>query len=964
MNDYLLALGNFSTALIDHLNNENNKGNSFTKDNLSTEFSIAFDILFIHWVHSNEPKVVETILEAMGPMTNLLPTEKYEALVPKLIPNMFLLYKKPNLDSYFVTQAVTYILMRTVKNKSLLPSQMIDNINATLFSLVLTLPDYDQPQKIKNHFEVLRCFDILLLNFPSFTQEFLYQRAKAVNEEEKMKAIVILTHLLSSSEKAISENLIMISKENISIENVSIKMKRVLLKAIVALAYRQNLQEPNDYVLYEFIVKYICNTNNVNMGENEMHDFFNDCENSLYLLSSTVKNIKRILWPLLLKGFLQCKYSISLSILAKCLNQILQIDDDENSEEEVSNEGSKLYIPTNEAIFVRCLSLLNYPYDEKMFRNIITFLLRFCDDIHKNLAISWELDLKNHLTYLNSKTFSATVWESMILDLFRSAIYLVNDNSWIETVCHKILEQIPQSESYISQKGILYKFLATLLCNMIDVQSVEYRLNIYFHSLPNCLPGEEVYLAQALGIASIKHGLRIVEKLDDLCKDIDSRKSSGFLKFNFMKNHKLDVSLNNLKYSITLCYGEVAKELLDFKVLEKFVKTDTDGYGTLVRWIINIFQNTSSSLHLIQATINTTYLLAKAIHSIPHNVILQDRWKLLNLVLDQMLDNNPNHDTIQLFPEIINATATLALLPKYLLPEERNAILRIIFSKSFNSINFLDSKDGPKQFNEDEFNKVLTDIQNSLDSLVREFIMQSTCPSTLDDILSILDEWINHDCRHIRLAAIKSIQTALVSFIKNIKLTYENPSRFNQSGIILGRMISKCADDYSTVRCTAINCIKVIIQIINLYEGGMIEQQCESTLTKLENEICTEELDVILNVFESIGEIVSNKVQHQQTIQLIESLLHGLQDSSSFKMCCNVVLNILFKTKGQELYQHVNNIMGLILDALSKVQDSDDKSDLLQTVLTFTRHHLKPVVSYLLMQPLPFDRLVLIRSSK
>ncbi|XP_077296156.1 maestro heat like repeat family protein c11.1 [Arctopsyche grandis] len=951
---FAYALGNFSMALMDYLSNNTNEENVLAKDNLSTEFSIAFDVLFLHWVNSNEPKVVETILEAMGPMTNLLSNEKHEMLVAKLVQNIFPLYRKPNLDSYFVTQAVTYILTRTVnKNKILLTSAMIESINSTLFSLVLTLPDYDQPQKIKNHFEVLRCFDILLINFPNFTLEFLYQHAKINNEEEKMKSIVILTHLLTSSEKVIVENFISILKDNIVIES-SVKMKRVLLKAIVALAYRQNLKEPDNCVLYEFIIKYICNTKEEDMSENDIFDLFNDCENSLYLLSSTVNDIKPVLWPLLLKAFLQAKYSNSISILAKCLIQLMQIDSEDN-ESAVTN--GKLHTPSNEAIFVRSLSLLNYPYNEKLYRNILNFLLKFCEDIHKNLAISWELDLKNHLTYLNSKDFSAVVWESMMLDLFRSAIYLVNDNSWVECICHKILEQIPQCESCISQKGILYKFLAILLCNMVDQKTVEYRLDTYFNALPNAVTGEEDYLAEALGIASIKHGLRIVEKLDELCKDIESRKASRFLKFNFMKNPKQDTSINNLKQTITLCYGYVARELLDFQILEKLIRTDAEGCGSLIRWLVNILQSTSTSFNLMRASISTIHLLAKAIQVIPHNIVLHDRWKLLNLVLDQMLEKNSTKDDIELFPKIIDATTSLALLPKHLVPEERNAVLRLIYSKVSNSINFLENKINTKQLDEDEFSNLVNDIQCSLDSLVKEFIMQSTCPSTLDDMLSILDEWITSDSRTVRLAALRSTQVALSSFIQNIKLTYENPSRFNQSGLLMGRMISRCSDEYSTIRSTSVNCIKILIQIINLYDGRLIDPQCESALSKLEKEIASDDPLVLSNAIEHIGDIVSDKVQHQQIMQLTETLLFGLQINGSSGKGCNVVLNIIFKSKGQDFYQNVNDIMGLVLKTLQKINGAE-KDALLQVMLTFTRHHLKPVVAYLLMQPLPFEKCV------
>lgn len=946
--------------MIDYFGNNENQDNDLKKNNFSTEISIAFDVLHIHWLYSSEPKVVENVLEAMGPMFSLLPSEKMKELIPKLIPAITALYKKLHFDSYFITQALTLMLIESVKEDNLIHIMLIESMIHAMFNQILTSPDYDQPQKIKNHFELLRCFDIFVANFSDTVVEFLFQQTKNNNEEEKMKAVIVLTHLITSSEasvKKIIPHFIEVLKNMIAVEH-SLRMKRTFLKAIVALAYRQYLEQKDDATLLEFIITQ-CSYDSPPTDKGELRNLTIDCENSLFLLSSTVPDIKPSLWPLLLKALLNCDNDETLATISRCLTQLVNV---QHKQENASAHRSEIIVPSNESIYVRSLSLLIDHTNKKMVQNLISFLSSYCEYVHKDLKVSWDMDLKKLGVYLDSNDFCIDTWESLILDLFRSSIYQVNDNKWIEVVLHKILEQIPKNEKNIQRKGILYKFLAILLCHVGDAQTIGYTLDILFNALSNSLPYESKQLARALGIISIKHGLSIVEKLDALAKAIESKKSSRFLNFNFMKNSKHENDINNMKYSITLCYGEVAREVLDEGVLQRLVGSDVEGHGGGMRWTVAQLRHSNNPPPLIQASLNTVEFLARAITSVPHtNITLGDRWNLVNLVLDQMFEHSLKVSNVELYPSIIKATTALILLPKHLAPEERNLIIRTLCGKVYNSVSFLKTKFGSdeEETSNNIFAKIMNDSLGSLNTLIKEFMLQSVCPSTLDDILSILDEWIDNENEQVRTATIRSVQVTLMFFIQNVKLTYENPSRFGQAGLIMGKMVPRCADVSSVVRYTAIDCVKILIQIIDLYEGRSSDSNVDvcKKLSDIQSEIGTQDSEKFSVLISHLATIISNRVPHQQTIQLIESLLSGIYNDEMSGVGCNIVLSNLIKIKGQDLHQNVNDVMDYILNSLVSVE-GNVREGLLNALLTLTRHHPKAVVANLLLQPLPFEKLV------
>ena len=80
-------------------------------------------------------QVCEMALQAIGPMFSLLPSEKINEEVPKLIPVLLGLYRR-NVNPYPVTQCLSAVLHVALSQNKNTVEPLIDNLHNVMFDLV------------------------------------------------------------------------------------------------------------------------------------------------------------------------------------------------------------------------------------------------------------------------------------------------------------------------------------------------------------------------------------------------------------------------------------------------------------------------------------------------------------------------------------------------------------------------------------------------------------------------------------------------------------------------------------------------------------------------------------------------------------------------------------------------------------------------------------------------------------
>lgn len=307
---FLAAIGHIAEAITENLSNQ--KGNSHDEsvdENYHTELGIAYNILQ-QWLPNNRQPVCSEILHSLSFIYPLLPQDKLIEQVPKVIPQIQGFYRR-SMDRNAITQFLAAVLKASIEaDPNSLDSQS-DVLISHLFDLVCVIPDYGRPQTSKGHYEVLRCFDLLLPIYSEKVLDMLLVQLRSNNERERIKALLVVTHVTNVKSDVVAKRVDQITEvlKYMLTHEKTIKVKLVLLKTIVVLAQKALLQD-NEFIRY--IIVHCCQFSKVNPdfgSGDEYADFMQACKNSLDILASNVPTVSDLLKRELLQFYMLLDYT-------------------------------------------------------------------------------------------------------------------------------------------------------------------------------------------------------------------------------------------------------------------------------------------------------------------------------------------------------------------------------------------------------------------------------------------------------------------------------------------------------------------------------------------------------------------------------------------------------------------------------------------------------------------------------
>lgn len=292
---HAFVVGQFCEAVVEYESNNLVDGNGERCD-ISAEVGVAYDVFMQNWLPAREPKVSVDVLNALSHMFPLLQPDRIQEQSTKVIGFILGLYRR-SIDRLSITQFLAAVIKTCLKQDRNLLKPVSTSLIASLFDLVCVNPDFERPQTTKGHYEVLRCFDLLSEVFGQQIVEVLLIQLRSNNQSERIKSVLVVTHLCSTAELIIirkSNDFLEIIKQMITFEK-SLKMKMVLLKIIVAFTEKKLIQ---DIDFIRFILKHSCIMAKVSMDfgtQEEYRDFVKACNNSLNILCSTMCTVDDML---------------------------------------------------------------------------------------------------------------------------------------------------------------------------------------------------------------------------------------------------------------------------------------------------------------------------------------------------------------------------------------------------------------------------------------------------------------------------------------------------------------------------------------------------------------------------------------------------------------------------------------------------------------------------------------------
>ncbi|XP_046676920.1 maestro heat-like repeat-containing protein family member 1 isoform X2 [Homalodisca vitripennis] len=947
---FSFALGKFSEAVLEYLSTQQNNEQgditaSVTREAFTDEITTAYEILLTSWLQSRESKIVENVVVAVGPMFPLVDKEKQAEYATRTITVLLSMYRRTQVISqYPVTQCLASIL-QAAPSSAVEP--LFDQLISVLGAMVVVTLDYTNPQTVKNHSEVLRCYDRLGFHFPERMADVLVKQLTTGSEKERVEALVVAAHLLAGSENVLQPRVhdITIAMRLLLSVN-SVRIKKALLKTIVSLACRGNAEDGSDFV--EFLVRHCC-PSNIQSGP-DWEELKAMCSSTVYLLSSTVAEVETLLWSVLLRLLLLPEYDPACATIARSLAHLAS---KRNSQDSTKNGTG---VPSPPAVFARCMALLGSPLNNNRGPFLLNFLMHYATNLQPILSKIWTHKVPQLINYLEVSEWSETEWEALLLEFVSSSLQTVESEDFVILVASQFSAQLPlYPPAAVDERAMLLKCLALASCNLTDRQIISSHLDVMLTPLRHYTPNDSKACARAVGLLSRIHLNVVLTRLESLTHSELNRRSSRLL--GLMKDTRADLEVERARITLLRCYAEVANQAPPSSLLPHL----EDG---LMTWLISQLSQAKESAAR-EAALFTIANIADTLdrHRDTYSENLKSRDQLLTTLLS-LIQNSPTPE-----PLILRVTAAIVKLPPELTPEVRSTLLKTCFDRVFSaevSENSVEEKPPDS-----------SPLMKNLGILVEELLIDDVSPATLDDISTLLEPWLVQRNIQQRAAAVYVLRITLQAYYNHMTFGYEvshdlsnqeiymwnyifqnlmktktpeinfvNPSKFSQAGMLLARSVLRCLDEEGLVRAAALDCAKLILLITAKYEGHSVGDP------ELEQAFASMSISDS-NINEQLARIVASKLPHYQLYHFADTVLQGLSDLEPANVdSVSDILVHFFQAKGSELYHHINDILALLLVRLAALNPSS-RVGAVRTVLHLARHHPKAVVNVLLDQPLP-----------
>lgn len=236
---YFIALECFSDSLIEYTANLDQAPDpTLAITDFQTELSVAYDILFSNWLTIKDPKILTSVLHALSAMFNILSTERIRQNTVKTTQMLLALFKKHK-DPLPIIKCLGAVISVSAKSDGTLLEPLLAPVLQMMSELICVSPDYAQPELLRTHSEVLRCFECFAQHYSDYIIDHVISQMKNNNDKERIKGLVVLTHLTNSAEGVVRSRLkdVLHVLTDMLTEN-NIRIKIALMKVIVAFAYK------------------------------------------------------------------------------------------------------------------------------------------------------------------------------------------------------------------------------------------------------------------------------------------------------------------------------------------------------------------------------------------------------------------------------------------------------------------------------------------------------------------------------------------------------------------------------------------------------------------------------------------------------------------------------------------------------------------------------------------------------
>uniref|UniRef100_A0A803XNT1 Maestro heat like repeat family member 1 n=1 Tax=Meleagris gallopavo TaxID=9103 RepID=A0A803XNT1_MELGA len=762
---FCYALQHFSESIQEYVANLDQAPDpTVRKDTFCNEIFSAYEVLFNSWLQHREPKLRLAVVEALGAMSYLMPGEKLEDQLPKLIPAVLSLYKK-HTESFYISKSLCQILEASVDIGSRSLDVQLDALLGTLHPQICTPADPAVPLTVKNHTEVLRCFTVLACSFPDRVLTFLLPKLESSSERTRVGTLLIMRQIINSapSQMEIKKPFIL-SSMRLPLQDSNNKVRRAVVQVISAMAHHGYLEQPGGEAMLEFLVRQCALPSDAPQkplpdADDPTSDSVRSISvNTLLLLSTTVDRMNNVLWPYLLEFITPMQFTNALTPICKSLMHLSVKKREEGGNASLIPYDLNGNLPSPHALTTRLLVVSSRPYTgDSRGAAALRLLHALCCSVHPALDRLWSKRiplLVERIEENTEKSLHLEEWEEELLLLLQETLAAVSDNAWI---CHFVTEMCRQLNGYNgfpTEKNFLYKCIGTTLGACVSKELVQKQLQELLETARYNEEAEWEGLASCFGICAINHLEETLAKLEDFVRSDVFKKSVGL--FSIFKDRS-DHEVEKIKGALILCYGFVAARAPRELLLSR-VEAD------ILRNISQYFSTKDLTLKL--CLIRSIAMISRAVRgSTKCTDFALGRKAELMAQMVEFIKGEPLDSMRTLVRQWAMVTCThLVLLEPPLSDPDRTELMDaclagVLALPPLDPLWDRDGDGGDAPYSEELF----ADTLGALQELLKTLLQRSLTPHGLQDVFAHLGPWIKSSKQHERQRAVE-LSAALLDF--------------------------------------------------------------------------------------------------------------------------------------------------------------------------------------------------------
>ncbi|XP_059021442.1 maestro heat-like repeat-containing protein family member 1 isoform X3 [Mustela lutreola] len=955
---FCCALQHFSESILEYLADLDQAPDpTVRKDTFAADMLSAYDILFNHWLQSREAKLRLAVVEALGPMSHLLPGEKLEEQLPKLLPGVLALYKK-HAETFHVSKSLGQILEAAVSVGSRTLEPQLDSLLAALHAQICVPVESSSPLVVSNQKEVLRCFTVLARCAPDRLLAFLLPKLDTSGERTRLGTLQVVRHVINSAASQMEvKKPFILSSMRLPLLDTNPKVKRAVVQVISAMAHHGYLEQPGGEAMVEYIVQQCALPPETEKLGPDSEDLTADSVraisiSTLYLVSTTVDRMSDVLWPYLLAFLTPVRFTGALTPLCRSLVHLAQKRQEVGAEAFLIQSNSNVALPSPYAITTRLLTVASQPYvGDGRGAASLRLLNALHRSIHPLLGQRWATTvppLLEHLDEFTEETLSQKEWEERLLAFLRDTLAVVSDNTWICQLSLEMCKQLPCYSGLPQEKNFLYKCVGTALGAASSKDVVRKQLRELLEAAGHQEEAEREGLACCFGICAISHLDDVLAQLGDFMKSDVFRRSTGI--FNIFKERS-ENELEKLKGTAILCYGHVAarapRELVLPKVESDLLPNMFRYFSTKVLGIKVETKDPALKLCLVQSVCMASQAICSSAQA--GSFHFSRKPELVAQMMEFIKAEPQDSLRSPIRKKAMLACTYLVSLEPALEEQMRADLMR----RCLHSVlSVLPNPEGECDHQE----SLYLDTMRALEDLLTSLLRRDMTPQGLQIMVEHLSPWIKSPRGHERARALGLSACLLRYFLDHLRVGALVP--FHNLGLLIGLFSPRCADLWPATRREAVSCVHTLLYLQLSYDGFARDYRDDvvERLLTLKDGLVHPDPDVHFHTCHSIGQIIAKRLPPEQLISLLLTMFEGLGDpDKNCSRAATVMINCLLKERGNGLLEKVPELVTVLRSKLRDTREEAILQAAQHSVYLLASQHCAAVVASLLGSPLPFD---------